>query len=216
MMEPQEELKSQQITKLYMPDTNCFRYKAYVIHSTNSDSEKDRRRNKEAAIRFWNKIILESDAQKSKILVSSEVAHELKVQSYTLNNKENNNINKLISALDIETAEVPQDVEFLLREFSNYARKNYGSLLTPPGLKMDYLRASDARIFVHSYLNDGILTTANIKDFLLYPLFFGHTEQKLYNILSSQFITTPLASREIVEQDIMFQNLLYKMRDLKY
>jgi hypothetical protein len=205
----------------YMPDTNCFRYKAYILQKIEEDKEesddhKQRREYKEAANRFWDKIIEEARKEEAEILVSSEVVQELKVQSYTLDNKERKPITKLLSILEEESAPVPQEIEFQLREFSNYARKQFGGLIVPPGKKMDYLRASDARIFIHAYLNDAILATANIKDFLLYTLFFEHEEDKLYDIINREYVKIPPDGRAKVFQDEMFQSLLTSMRGLKY
>ncbi|MBS2967566.1 DUF4411 family protein [Metabacillus sp. KIGAM252] len=162
----------------YMPDTNCFRYKSYIMQKIvegemESDEQIQRREYKEAANRFWNKIMEESNRKEAEILVSAEVVQELKVQSYTLDKKETKPILKLLEILDEETAAVPNEIEYQLREFSNYARRKFGGLIIPPGRKMDYLRASDARILIHAYLNDAILATANIKDFLLYTLFLN-------------------------------------------
>jgi len=208
------------VFRLYMPDTNCFRYASSILQKTDkeNDEQSNRRLYKNAATSFWNKVILESERKEAKILVSSEVIQELKVQSYTLDKKENKSIMRLLSKLEeeLESTVIPQEVEFSLREFSNYSRKNFGNLLTPPGRKMEYLRTSDARIFIHAYLNDAIIATANIKDFLLYPLFFEAEEDKLYDILSSSYVHVNQEGRMKIQQDKMYQQLLTSMRDLKY
>ncbi|MDN4525129.1 DUF4411 family protein [Fictibacillus fluitans] len=207
-------------TPIYMPDTNCFRYSSYIIKKIEDGEVKNneqalRSAYKQAANRFWNRIIEEAGNACSEILISYEVEQELKIQSYTLDKKENKHINRLLAIIEKEETEIPIKLEYQLRDFSNYARSKFGRLIVPQGRKMDYLRSSDARIFIHTYLNDGILVTGNVKDFLLYTLFFGHEEEKLYDIITHEFVKIPESGREKVVEDERFQALLTNMRKFK-
>ena len=196
-----------------MPDTNCFRYGSYIIHN----NEEQRKQYKEAAIHFFQKIYKEAENKKAKIIVSSEVIQELKVQSYTLKDKENKVIKNLVSSFDVEETEVPQEIEYLLREFSDYVRDEYSLLLATYSIKSDYLRTSDSRIFIHAYLNDATIATTNIKDFYLYPLFLGNADiNVLYDILSETYTHLPTEVCKVLQEDSKFQMLLQKMRGLKY
>ncbi|RFU61501.1 hypothetical protein [Bacillus sp. V59.32b] len=77
-----------QVTRIYFTDTNCFRYPANI---TNEDQTKEmelRRQHKKAVKRFWDKAAGEIAAKESVIMINSEVAQELKIQSHTLTKKE--------------------------------------------------------------------------------------------------------------------------------
>lgn len=204
-----------QNTKTYFTDTNCYRYPSATTNSSSSPQMVATKKHKATSKKFWDSVVAESSLGKAVVMTCEEVTQELKVQSYTLKPKENKIINTLISKVIIESTEIPKDLEYLLREFSNYARSKYGSILTPPGYSMEYLKASDARIFISSYLNEAILVTSNIKDFLLYPLFFGEDEDVLYDILNETYIKLPYMGRKAIEQDAFFQNVLRKMKELE-
>lgn len=57
--------------------------------------------------------------------------------------------------------------------------------------------------------------TGNIKDFLLYTLFFDHEEDKLYDIITDEYVKIPENGREKVFEDERFQSLLTNMRKFK-
>ncbi|MGG3043476.1 hypothetical protein ABEO76_09930 [Bacillus anthracis] len=204
-----------QNTKTYFTDTNCFRYPSAITNNSPSPQMVAKRKHKATAKKFWDNAIAESSSGKAIIMTCKEVTQELKVQSHTLKPKENRIINTLISQSNTESIEIPTDLEYSLREFSNYARSKYGSILTPPGYSMEYLRASDARIFISSYVNEAILVTSNIRDFLLYPLFFGEDEDVLYDILNETYVKLPDQGRKAIERDTFFQNILRKMKELE-
>lgn len=121
-------------------------------------------------------------------MASVETQQELTVQAHTLKTKESRKYNKLLEQLHIETSDIPRELEYHLRDFSNYVRSKYSGILVPKGNDTEYLQASDARIFIHAFLNDAILVTGNIKDFFLYPLFYEENEDEvLYDISSRQY-----------------------------
>lgn len=188
------------------------------IRSENLDSrnERVRQRHKLEAKVFWNKAIAEVSRKNALIIVSAETKQELKVQSHTLKGKENKKYYELLKETLIESTEVPLRLEYLLRDFSNYVRGKYAGLLVPEGRKTNYLQTADCRIFIHAYLNDAILVTANIKDFFLYPLFFNADEDNiLYDISSQQYIKNLHTARKLLESDPKFITLQLKMLKLK-
>ncbi|PEA01906.1 DUF4411 family protein [Bacillus cereus] len=201
--------------KTYFTDTNCYRYPSAITNKSSSPQMVAKKKHKATAKKFWDNVAVEASLGKAVVMTCKEVTQELKVQSYTLEPKENRIINNLISQSNIQSIEIPTGLEYSLREFSNYARSKYGNILTPPGYSMQYLKTSDARIFVNSYVNEAILVTANIRDFLLYPLFFGDDEDVLYDILNETYVKLPEAGRKAVEQDIFFKNLLKQMKELE-
>lgn len=199
----------------YFTDTNCYRYASAITNGADSKEMEVKRIYKAVTKRFWDKIITETSQGEAIILTCDEVIQELKVQSHTLQGKEKKQIEKLVSQVEVDNTLIPQHLEYKLRELSNVMRSRYGKFLTNPPRAMDYLRTSDARIFISSYLNDAILATANIKDFLLYPLFFGEEEKKLYDILNEEYVMIAPKGRELVEQDPLFQEFVELIKTIK-
>ncbi|MGM8216808.1 hypothetical protein ACLIA0_14825 [Bacillaceae bacterium W0354] len=210
-----ELVKTISTPKVYMVDTNVFRYYAYKIGDQTGEAEVIRKQYKEDAKSFFKKAIDETDNKKALIMVSEETKHELIVQSYTLQ-KESKTYKRLLNNFLVEETEVPKSLEFMLREFSNYIRGKYNGKLVSEGVKTDYLQASDARILAHAYLNDAILVTANTKDFFFYPLLFDQMEDDvLYNISSKQFQKLLPTAKNLLEMDDKFINLLSEMQKFK-
>lgn len=198
-----------------MIDTNVFRYRAYFIGDLSSAKEKARQQHKLNAKSFWDRAIGEVANKETIIMASNETKQELKVHSHTLK-KESKAYNNLLKQVLIETFELPQELEYMLRDFSNYVRgKHAGSLVPKPG-KTNYLQTADTRIFIHAYLNDAVLVTANVKDFFLYSLFFDATEDNmLYDLSSGQYIKLLPTTRKLLESDAEFINLNAIMKKLK-
>jgi len=208
-------VKSLSPPTIYMVDTNIFRYRAYTIGNLKSDTEKSRQRHKLNTRVFWDKAITETAGKKALILTSEETKQELKVQSHTLQ-KESKTFNNMLKKTLIETTEVPLTLEYLLRDFSNYVRGKYPGSLVNKSQKTNYLQTADARIFIHAYLNDAILVTANIKDFFLYPLFYEMNEDKvLYDISSGQYINFLPTGRKLLELDPAFIKINEEMKNFK-
>lgn len=116
------------------------------------------------------KAFTETENKESFIMASGETIQELSVQSHTLK-KESKRYNNLLKKVQVEDSEIPLELEYMLRDFSNYARSQYPGALVSKGRSTNYLQTPDARIFIHAYLNDAILVTANIKDFFLIAIY---------------------------------------------
>lgn len=201
---------------VYFTDTNCFRYPSASTTSSSSPEMVAIKKHKAITRKFWNAAIKGISLGKSDIMTCSEVEQELKVQSYGLKPKENREINNFLSFVEVDSTEIPVYLEYLLRDFSAYVRSKYRNLIVVKGESMEYLRVSDARIFVASYLNDAVLVTGNMKDFLLYPLFFEDGDDVLYDILNQNYFHIPLLARTIIQQDAFYQKVLKEMKALKY
>jgi len=200
--------------KIYMVDTNVFRYRVYEIGNLSVKSEQDKQQHKLNARAFFDKATSEAANKEAIIMVSGETKQELTVQAHTLKT-ESKRYNKILKTCSIENTEVPQKLEFMLRDFSNYIRGNYSGLVET-GRKTDYLQTSDARILVHAYLNDAVLVTANIKDFFFYPLFFDPSEDDvLYDITSKQHMKLLPSARIQLTEDVNFKELVAEMQKLK-
>ncbi|MFP3727748.1 DUF4411 family protein [Priestia filamentosa] len=207
--------------KIYMIDTNVFRYRAYEIGNLKSEDEQKRDQHKRNAKEFFDKIASEAHANESLILLSEETKQELKVQAHTLI-KESKTYNKIMRKLTeknntlVERTEVPLDLEYELRNFSNYIRKEYSGRLVKKGRQTNYLQTADTRIFLHAYLNDAIIVTANIKDFFFYPLFYNEGEDEvLYDISSRHYIKMQAGAKELLREDEVYKKLLEKMKKFK-
>lgn len=189
---------------IYLPDTNLFRY----LDNNDMGSYK------QAAQAFFSKAQKEQAEGRSITLLSEEVKCELEVQMHTLKDRE-----KRISQVMLEQATVsanlPIQLEHDLRKFSNYIRSpKFNSVFNIPDYKTGYLRTSDARILVDAYVNDAILVTANIKDFITYSVFCEPGEQKLYDFLKQQYVEVPLAARTAIAADPFFLSIQNQLESL--
>lgn len=63
-------------------------------------------------------------------------------------------------------------------------------------------------------MNDAVLVTRNIKDFIIYLLFCAPEEKRLYDFVEKQFVTIPAEGRELVYQDSYFQEIRSKLEHL--
>ncbi|WP_088006842.1 DUF4411 family protein [Indiicoccus explosivorum] len=182
--------------KQYTVDTNVIRYHA------NKTGEPDLRL---AAKIFWRKIKSEVAEGSAIILVPAEVKRELEIQSYTLSGNENMRVRKLLDVCQETSPPVSDELEHSIRKMTAYLRANFKDTLTAG--KMAYGGVSDSRILYSAYAADSVLVTANVKDFLLYPLLFPHKERLLYNLMINDFIQFPEETHRAVWSDANFKAL---------
>lgn len=130
-------------------------------------AEKTKQR--DACLAFWNRVRKELSEGTAELIVSKEVEVELNVQCHTLLKTEKKKVRQYLEYATVDdTFDLSIKLERELRDFSNYSRSNkFRHFFNIGSYKWDYLRASDARILVDAYLNDAILVTANIKEFLV-------------------------------------------------
>lgn len=155
----------------YLPDTNLFRY-----------LDVQNEAYKTAARDFFAGIQADAAAGKAKIFLSAEVDCELEVQMHTLSEREGHTIQEKLRGLTRVNADLSKALEHDLRKFSNYIRSTkFRDVFKIPGYKMEYLQASDARILVDAYINDAVIVTANIKDFVMYSVISpGNTNYTIF------------------------------------
>ncbi|ALS79614.1 hypothetical protein AUO94_13700 [Planococcus kocurii] len=190
--------------KQYTIDTNVIRY------DTNKTGAPDL---KKAAKIFWRTIKEEVENGRAVILVPAEVVRELKVQSHTLTDNENSKTQKLLAHCHEISPSVSIELEHQIRVMSAYLRSKYKSDIGHP--KMAYGGVSDARILYSAYYEDSILVTANIRDFLLYPFLFARHENRLYDLISNEFIQIPELVYAEVWQDDTFKKMFSHLGELE-
>lgn len=190
--------------KQYTIDTNFFRY------HTNNNGENDLRK---AAVLFWETAKEEIENGEAVILVPAEVVRELEVQSYTLPDRENNKIQRLLANCQEVSPSVSIELEHHVRKMSAYLRANYRHALG--NLPIAYGGVSDSRILYSAYYEDSLLVTANIKDFMLYPFLFTQSEDRLYDLKQNQFIRIPEEAYNLVWKDPHFQNMFQELSRLE-
>lgn len=189
---------------IYLPDTNLFRY------LDNNDMESY----KKAAQAFFSQAQKEQAEGKSITLLSEEVKCELEVQMHTLKPREKRISQGMLEQSTV-SANLSVQLEHDLRKFSNYIRSpKFNSVFNIPDYKMDYLRTSDARILVDAYVNDAVLVTANIKDFITYSLFCEPGEQKLYDVLKQQYVEVSPEARTAIAADPFFLSIQNQLENL--
>ncbi|AQQ52233.1 PIN domain-containing protein [Planococcus lenghuensis] len=182
--------------KSYTVDTNVIRYYA------SKTGEPDLRL---AAKVFWRKIKTEIAEGSTIIFVPAEVKRELEIQSYTLSGNENMRVQKLLDVCQETSPPVSDELEHSIRKMTAYLRANFKDILTDG--KMAYGGVSDSRILYSSYAADSILVTANVRDFLLYPLLFPYEEQRLYNLIINDFIQFSEETHRAIWSDTKFKTL---------
>ncbi|WP_339210571.1 DUF4411 family protein [Aeribacillus sp. FSL K6-8210] len=155
-------------TKVYMLDTNVFRYKS---------NPRTHKSYKKAAKRFWRDVLQEIRNGESVLYIPKEVIRELEVQSYTLNQKENQRIAQLLELIEETVPDLTTpEMEHQIRKMAAYVRSGYKSDINA-ARDMEYGSISDAQILLPAWQYDGILVTANIKDFTLHSLLFLQNER---------------------------------------
>lgn len=190
--------------KEYTIDTNVFR------HETNENDGADLRL---GAHTFWTKVKEEIENEEAVLFVPKEAIRELEAQSFTLSDKQNRKINGLLElCIEVEPDNLSPDIEQAIKKMSAYIRAKHRNDLNQP--KIEYGKVSDARILYTAYKEDSILVTANIKDFLLYPLLFPQDEQWLYNMKTNTFVEIPEAGYDNIHASEKFQELLQEFYEL--
>lgn len=190
--------------KQYVLDTNIF------IYLTNRSSSDDLRRKTRY---FWEKAREEFQNGEAVLLVPEEVRRELEVQSYTLTDKRNSKTNGLLELCqEVSPIHLSQEVEHKIRQLTAYVRAKFKEDMGRD--KMEYGGVSDSRILYTAYVEDGILVTANVKDFLLYPLLFPLDEKRLYDINENDYIMIPPDGYTKIHSDPHFQELLQEFFEL--
>lgn len=196
-----------QLSTTYILDTNLFRYHADKRNDVNVKNHR------KAAIDFWNNIIEESTNQEADVLIPLEVKNELLVQRNQLKDSVNQKIDVLLNHFDIDDYVLPPAIELELRLLSSYVIGKYRDVIQPTEMsggepyKVSYLQASDARILASAYMNDGVLVTRNIKDFIIYLFLCPPGAKCLYDFVEKQYITIPQEGMDQVLQDVKFQEM---------
>ena len=204
--------------QVYMMDTNVIRYQV------GRNSSLEERRLKQAAIEFWGTVQEETLARRTEIMLPKEVVAELDIQMHSLTLQKQDKLRIIIESLLIDSFDLSLSLEYDLRKFSSYVIHHYREHLIPKqqttmqhgksSYKIEYLQTSDARILVSAYLNDAILVTRNIKDFIVYLLFCAPEEKRLYDFVEKQFVTIPAEGLDLICQDSYFQEVRSKLEQL--
>lgn len=189
-----------------MLDTNVFRYKI----DTTSQHKREARH-------FWSKALQELQDQIAEIFTPAEVIRELDVQSYTMKPSEKTKIGVLKQCLVVKPDTTSIQAEHLIRKMSAYVRKNYKPHLDVISRGVEYPAVSDSRILLSAWQHKCIMVTSNIKEFMLYPLLFPAHEDRLYDLLTMQYIRIDPLAHQIINADADFLqmktdlNRLYSM-----
>lgn len=188
----------------YLLDTNLFRYLDVPTEAY-----------KTAARDFFVGVQTDVIKGKTTLFLSAEVACELDVQMHTLREKEKRAIRNMLPVLTQVNADLPKALEHDLRKFSNYLRSpKFNDLFKVAGYKMEYLKASDARIMVDAYMSDAVIVTANIKDFIVYSVISEPMEPKLYDFLNKTYVEVSSEAREAIEDDPFYLDIQTKLETL--
>lgn len=162
---------------------------------------------------FSKKVLSEIENGEAVLLIPQEVVRELKVQSFTLTDKENRKIADLMELCqEVSPNRLSPELEHKIREMSAYVRSNFKSEIGRD--KMEYGGVSDARILYTAYDEDSILVTANIKDFLLYPLLFQQDEERLYDMRENVYVKISEEGHKKIHSDPGFKGLLQDFFEL--
>ncbi|OXB93088.1 MULTISPECIES: DUF4411 family protein [Bacillaceae] len=192
-------------TKVYMLDTNVFRYKS---------NPRAHKSYKKATKRFWRNVLQEFRNGESVLYIPKEVIRELEVQSYTLSEKENQRIAQLLELIEETVPDLATpEIEHQIRKITAYVRSEYKSDINA-ARDMEYGSVSDARILLAAWQYDCIFVTANIKDFMLYPLLFPQNESRLFDLLSENYVIIDPTVYENIHRDPVFAGMLQDLHNM--
>lgn len=184
--------------KRYVLDTNVF---VYLINPSSEGTLRGEARY------FWKKVKEEIEVENAVLAVPDEVRRELEIQSYTLTEHVRSKTNSLLGLCqEISSVNMSIEIEHKIRQLTAFVRARYKKEIGRD--KMEYGGVSDARILYTAYVEESILVTANIKDFLLFPLLCSPYEERLYDITKNEFVTIQPDSYSKVHSDPDFRELL--------
>lgn len=179
--------------KRYMLDTNIFRYKIDSSSHYRNEAKK-----------FWTMILSEMEIGESEIFVPHEVLRELEIQSYLMMDKEKRRLDAVRGFLTILPEINNRQAEHMIRKISAYIRSNYKKELDVIKRGVEYPSVSDSRILLNAWQYDCILVTANIKDFMLFPLLFDSDALKLYDPITENYVVLDPIVHETITNDEQF------------
>jgi|SaaInlLV_10m_DNA_1039704.scaffolds.fasta_scaffold38458_2 hypothetical protein len=197
--------------KAYLLDTNAF------VYPTNPG--KENKENRRAATVFWEQARIEIETGDAVLCIPREVARELEVQSYSLGGgvKQHKRILELLDEIEETYPDITTpEIEHQLRKISAFVGESYREGIKQNyGIdKVKYGGVSDARILYTAWQYDCVLVTANIKDFVIYPLLFSPGEDRLFDILSGtyKYISSPLFTT--ITTDPLFEKMMEELHSL--
>jgi hypothetical protein len=205
-------MKLFQDKKKYILDTNVFR------HATETGDQEDIKKPRKAAKEFWTMTKKEVEDGKASLYTPSETIRELEVQSFTLKESVKSKIEQMIQIQKILPNATNIEIEHQIRKIQAFIRSKYQINIKEElslGKKgMQYGGVSDARVLYSAWKKEGILVTANIRDFVLYPLLFGPTDKVLYDLLSNQFVILSLPLFNTIANDDTFVEMRKELEEM--
>lgn len=196
--------------KSYLLDTNGFRY------LTNPKENKDI---KKAAKAFWIHAVKEIQNGEAVLVIPKEVARELEVQSFSLpgGEKQAERIAALLEEVEVTLPDISTpEIEHQIRKISAYVGEEFrGIIKTELDIaKVKYGSVSDIRILYTAWQYDCILVTGNVKDFVIYPLFFPSVEDRLFDIISSTYKKYGVPAYNQIITDPVFNGMMEDLQQL--
>ncbi|MCU5070108.1 MULTISPECIES: PIN domain-containing protein [Bacillus cereus group] len=188
----------------FLLDTNALRYQA----TPGSPYQG-------VANRFWEKTLERVEKGELGLYTANEVVRELEVQSHSVHPDEAQIIHEVLLP-QIEKLDFIYDAEaeHLVRQASAFLSHNY-EITLPSGKTMKkYPGVGDARILLTAYENDCEIITANVNDFMLYPLLYPQTGKVLYDLLREQYVEIDPQLYERIQKDARF--IAFKSKIEKY
>ncbi|MED2688870.1 hypothetical protein [Bacillus toyonensis] len=216
--------------KKYSLDTNVIRYQAApsIPVAKQTEKNKEQVRLKKATTLFWAKLFQELTNNQAEIILTNEVLRELEIQITTLSNKDSKNVKKVLQTLKMKMgmsnlnyqdallspANTTLQAEHHYRELAAYIQNSYKQALVGNDA-FKYPAVSDARIQLESWSGSYTLVTANVKEFILYPLLFEYPEcnEKLYDLKSSKFKIFKESTVKTVQADNIYKGYIQKIQD---
>ncbi|TKI43423.1 PIN domain-containing protein [Bacillus mycoides] len=186
-------------------DTNVFRYQ-----TTPGSPHKD------VANRFWEHVTEKLEQKKIELCTAREVVRELEVQAYSANPKEVKAIREtLLPKIEVYDYLYDAEGEHLVRETSAYLSRNY-KIQMPSGKKMEkYPGVGDARILLTAYGEGFEIVTANVNDFMLYPLLYPQSAKVVYDLIREQYVVIDPQLYERIHNDPRFIDFKSKIEKYK-
>lgn len=207
-----------------MIDTGFYRY--FVEKNTEPSLKRSSRS-------FWVDASLEVESGNAVILVAEDVEREMEVQSFSHVEMEKRKATEFLEIVKMTSPQrVSQEIEHLFRKMNAYVKTEFRAELNEEPLfkkirtytreiargliREDFFKEDntsygdilDARTIYSAYEEDAILVTANIKDFLLYPLLFPVNQERLYDLKKNKPFLIPEPAYRAIHNDETFKGYL--------
>ncbi len=184
----------------YVIDTNVIR------DLSKQSDDRTVREQSERCRRFWE--IIKQD-ENAVLLIPEETKTEIEVQLLANNPHKESERKRILAAISdcqIAGETISRKAEVQLRRLSAILKSQYGERIRAEvGVTPQHLQVSDARVLCAALVQDGILVTRNVRDFILYLFLTDLDEDVLYDTGREGYVAISPELYQQVHEHVDFQ-----------